>query len=198
VGDSLSFEVQIFKDKTFSSSSEHHSVDFGSTSDGSDGYQLIPFLLETRASWLCASVYSAFFLLLLKKKKSPIREDHLFFKTLSLKLTAVVTLECCHICSDTELCLANLLFKISPQISEVASVRADNRLHISSSSHRSTRDRGRPRSLPLRSPRICPRRIEHIVTCSFDSSQLPECFYLLSCLLVLTFFFLKLKEGEDA
>lgn len=186
MGDLLSFKVWIFWEETLSFSSEHHFLDFGSTSDGSDGYPLIPLLVEIRESWLCALLCCDFFFFLIKKK-SPIREDHLFFKTLSLKLTAMVTLECYRIFSDTELCLANLLFKISHQIPEVTSVKADNRLHISSSSHQSTWDQDWPRSL-LHSPQICPHYIKHTVTCSFNSPELPECLYLLACFLVLTFF----------
>lgn len=106
------------------------------------------FASKIREPWLCSLL--CFFLpfcccCLIFIFLSPIREDHLFSKTLSLKLSAVVTPARSRIVSGAGLCAPNLLLRISHQVLEVTSVGADNSLHISSSSRWDARDQGWPR-----------------------------------------------------
>lgn len=156
MGDMLMLKVWIFKEEAFfSSSSEHHLLNFGSTSNGWHGYQLIPLLVELRESWLFALLCCAVFCK--SGKKSCVRDDHLF-KTIFLIPTVMATLKWDHIFSDTELCLANL-FKISHQIPGVPPGKANKRLHISSSSPWSTQGWDRHKPLLLHSPQICPHHI---------------------------------------
>lgn len=182
--DLLSFQAWVFKAVIVSSSSEDHGVNFGMTSDG---YRLIPLLVEASslgcAHWLLLllfffSSFSFFFFFF--SFWSPIREDHLFFKTVSLKPTAAVIPERYRIVSGAGLRAANLLLNISHQPHGAAAVRADNSLHISSSSQHSAA-RTQPSSLFFTAPGCT-----HVVlnAPSFSSPQLPESFYLISSCLV--------------